>query len=299
MTARKMKRYFIITFLITMLLGLSTFGRTTAYAAPKDQKVYDNYGLFTDDEVSQLEDISREYGEEGLVDIAIITTDALDGKTRQQYLEDFYDEYGLGYNEACSDAVLILINMDPNDRGVEIQGYGEAEYYVNNDRTEHILDDIVPMLSDGAYYDAMVEYAKQVAYYMNQEEGVDSTAPVTGEQGSGNGYGESSYSGPSEYYGENEDSIFFNTLFQLGIALVIGAVVVLIMALQSGGKITVNNRTYMDEQHSGLVSRQDDYLRTVTTRVKKPTTNTGGGRSSGGGGISSGGSSHSGGGRGF
>lgn len=286
-----------ILFILVIIIVISTFHPITASAAPEDPKVYDNYGLFTAEEITNLEDTCKQYGEEGKVDIVIITADGLDGKTRKQYLEDFYDEHSFGYEQATGTAALILINMDSNDRGVEIQGYGDAEYYVNNDRIEYMLDDIVPLLSDGNYYDAMVQYAKEVAYYMNEEEGVN-TSPTTGAEGSGNYYGESSYAGSSDYYGQ-EENIFFNTFFQLAIALVIGAIVVGTMALQSGGKITVNNHTYLDEEHSRVIAHRDDYLRTTITRVKKPENNNSGGRSSGGGGVSSGGSSHSGGGRSF
>lgn len=292
-------RIFFFLLLITLI---STLGNTTVFAAPEDQKVYDYYGLFSDKEVENLEELSSEYGEKGKVDIVIVTTDNLSGKSRQEYLEDFYDEHGLGYEEEFGTATLLLLNMDPDDRGVEIQGYGDAEHYIHNDRIEHILDGIVPMLKDGEYYKAMKEYMKQVAYYMNEEKGVN-TSPVVGEKGSGHYYGEASVNGPSNYYEDKEESILSNMLVKIGISLVIGAVAVGIMAYHSGGRVTVTSRTYLDERNSRVIASRDDYIRTATTRVRKPTNNnnsSGGGiRSSGGGGISSGGHSHSGGGRGF
>lgn len=293
-------RYQALSFTILAVLLISIlFSGIQVNAAAEDQKVYDNYGLFSETEVTDLENICNQYGEEGKVDIAIVTTDDLEGKTYKQYLEDFYDVAGLGYDKEFGDTAIILISMEPDNHFVGIQGYGNAEYYINNDRTEHILDDITPLLKDSRFYDAMEKYAEEVAYYMNEEEGVDASNPV-GSEDSGNYYGESSYDGPSNYYGE-EDSIFYNTFVQLGIAILIGGVTVLIMAINSGGRVTVHNRTYMDEQNSGVVARHDDYIRTTTTRVKKPSNNNGGGggRSSGGGGISSGGHSHSGGGRSF
>lgn len=289
----------LIIAIFTSILLITPLFPSAVYAAPEDQKVYDNSGLFNNQEVSKLEDIFKEYGEEGQIDIVAITVDSLDGITRKKYLEDFYDEYGLGYDKEFGDTVLLLINMDPTDRGVEIQGYGTAEYYVNNDRIEYMLDDITKLLKAGKYYEAMEEYAKQAAYYMNQEKGVN-VAPATGDQYTGKGYGESSYDGPSDYYGKKEDNIFYNTFVQLGIALVIGGVAVGVMAANSGGRITVHNRTYLNDGTSGVVDSRDDYIRTTTTKVRKPqNNNTGGGRSSGGGGISSGGNSHSGGGRSF
>lgn len=266
-------------------------------AAPEDQKVYDYYELFSEDEITDLEDVCAQYGEDGKVDIVIVTDD-LNGESTKKYLEDFYDEHGFGYNQEFGDAAMILVNMYEADRNVTIQGYGKAEYYLNNDRIEYILDDVTEFLKNGEYYNAMEEFAKQSAYYMNESKGVN-TSPATGEAGSGNYYGESGYSGPSDYYGEKEDNIFYNTFFQLGIAVIIGAVTVGIMAAGSGGRVTVSNRTYLDEGNSGVTASRDDYIRTTTTRVKKPDNNNGGGRSSGGGGISSGGHSHSGGSRGF
>ncbi|MDF2609948.1 MAG: beta-propeller protein methanol dehydrogenase [Lachnospiraceae bacterium] len=286
-------------FTIILILSVFLFHTAIAFAAPEDQKVYDFYGLFTQEEVEELEAIAKEYGDEGQVDIVMITEDTLDGKTRKTYLGDFYDEYGFGYNQTFGDAVLILVNMDPNDRGVEIQGYGDAQYYIHNDRIEYMLDNIVSLLSDGAYFDAMEEFAKQSAYYMNEEKGVN-TSPVIEAEGSGNYYGEASYDGPSNYYGE--ENVLENPLLLLGISALIGAVAVGIMAYQSGGRVTVNSRTYMDGKNSGIVANRDDYIRTVTTRIRKPSNNNRGGgmgRSSGGGGISSGGHSHSGGGRSF
>ncbi|MGB8454325.1 MAG: TPM domain-containing protein [Anaerocolumna sp.] len=289
---------FIMLLLFAVLSTGFTFAPLKASAAPEDQKVYDFYGLFSEAEVTDLEADCAKYGEEGKIDIVMVITDALQGKSRTKYLEDFYDEYGFGYNQEFGDAAIILVNMDRDDRGVEIQGYGNAEYYLNNDRIEYMLDDIAAMLSDGNYYNAMEEFAKQSAYYMNEEKGVDTTNIPSEDADSGNYYGESGYAGPSDYYGEKDDNIFYNTFLQLAIAVIIGAVTVGVMAANSGGRVTVHNRTYLDEQHSGVVANRDDYIRTTTTRVKKPTNNNGGGRSSGGG-ISSGGHSHSGGGRSF
>lgn len=295
------KRSFLFLLLFTLI---ATFGNRIVLAAPDDRKVFDYYELFSEKEVKKLEEVSKKYSEEGKVDIVVITTDDLSGKSRLEYLEDCYDEYGFGYEQEYGTAVLLLLNMDPDDRGIEIQGYGDAENYIHNDRIEHILDDVVPLLQDKEYYKAMETYMKQVAYYMNEEKGVN-TSPVVGEKGSGNYHGEASVDGPSNYYGEKEENILNNVLVQLGIAVVIGVIAVGIMAYHSSGRVTVTGRTYLDEQNSRVLASRDDYIRTTTTRVRKPSNdnnNSGGGggiRSSGGGGVSSGGNSHSGGGRSF
>lgn len=293
---------FIYITLFIMAPTLTSYASTDQQEAQQQTSqpdmVYDYANLFSPDEISELEDLSRTKGQEGQVNIVFITTYDLDGKTRKEYIEDLYDNSAFGQNGEYSDTALILLNMDPADRGVEIQGYGMAEHYLHNDRIEHMLDDIVPLLSDEDYFLAMEEFANQVAYYMNEDKGVN-TNPVYGDETSGSYYGEASVDGESDYYGE--ESFLDNILVRIIISLVIGGVAVGIMAYNSSGKVSTNNNTYLDQGNSRLVARRDRYIRTSTTRVKKPKENSSnsGGRSSGGGGRSSGGSSHSGGGRGF
>lgn len=290
------KSFILLTLLALYLLPTIFLPSLVSYASPTQVKVYDYAFLFTEEEVGMLEEVSKAQGEEGQIDIVFITTNGLEEKTTKEYLEDFYDEYGFGYEEEYGTTALILLNMDPNNRAVEIQGYGMAEYYLHNDRIEHILDDIVPTLSNGDYFLAMEEFSKQVAYYMNEEKGVN-TNPIYKDETSGNYYGEGGYDGPSDYYGET--SIFDNIPFRIILSLIIGGLIVGIMAYHSSGKVTTSNRTYLDQSNSRVVSHHDHYIRTKTSRVRKPKQNSSGGRSSGGGGMSSGGRSHSGGGRSF
>lgn len=277
----------------------ATESEAGAETETQKQYVYDTYGLFSDKELDSLTAACIEYSEEAKADIIMIATATLDGKTPKQYMMDFYDEMGFGYNEELGDTVMLLVNMEEDNRWVEIQGYGKAEYYVNNDRIEYMLDDITKILKEGNYKDAFVEFAKQSAYYMNESKGVKET-PASGSANSGSGnYGESGYNGPSDYYGEEKANPLYNTVVQLVIAFIIGAISVGVMAASSGGRMTAKGNTYLDEGRSGVLDSRDDYMRTTTTRVKKPSNNDGGGRSSGGGGVSSGGHSHSGGGRSF
>lgn len=305
----KSKRFspiFILLFTVIFIFSLLSpmTPSLKALAAEDTQKVYDYYGYFTQEEINDLEKLCAKYGEKGKLDIVMIIADGIDGKTPTNYMEDFYDDMAFGYDQEFGDTSMILINLEEDNRWVEIQSYGQAQYYINNDRTEYILDDVSDILKNQKYYDALEEFAKQAAYYMNEEKGVKIPSSTNTDSESASpdttGYGNESYDGPSDYYGQNEDNLLYNTWVQLGIALIIGGITVGIMAANSGGTITVNNSTYLNEGNSGVVANRDDYIRTTTTRVKKPQNNDNSGpRSSGGGGVSSGGNSHSGGGRSF
>lgn len=150
------------------------------------------------------------------------------------------------------DRVYTLIDMF--HRTICVEGYGSAETYINSDKSQSITDKMVPYVQEKSYYDAFtVSINKSVNYIQ--------WAP---------------------------QNLAKNIWIHLLISLIIGGVVVGIMAYNSGGKMTTNSNTYMDNTHSGLIGRRDDYLHTQVTRVRKPQNNGGGG-----GGVSPGGRSHS------
>ncbi len=268
-------------------------------------RVYDYAELLTTEEEAELEQRYYLWGQETDTDIVLVTTNHMEGKSDKTYLEDFQDELYFTQDILAENAALMLINME--DRVVTIQGYGDCEFWLSNDRIEYILDWVYEWLVEGDYYNAAVSFGEQTVYYMGQDKGVST------EYEPGQDYGES-YGGESDYYTEplNErytageylgmrlSEVFFGMLL---IALIGSTVACLIIGLNRKPKVTVYAATYMDQSNSGLTAKRDDYLRTTVTKVRRPKESSGsgssGGRSSGGGGRSSGGRSHSGGSRRF
>lgn len=179
------------------------------------------------------------------------------------YLEQMYDNIGFGYDKKFGNTAMVVIDM--YTREVIIVGFGEAEAYLNSDRIHLMINKMTPFLSDGDYNTALTKFIKLSSQYMKINPSL------------------------------NPDNLFLKLWFQAIISFVIGLVVVAIMAFQSGGKITVNEETYLDHNDSKILAKQDDYIRTTLTKVQKPKpTNTGSGSGGGlGGGTSSGGHSHS------
>lgn len=149
------------------------------------------------------------------------------------------------------DSVILLVDMSRRD--VIVHGYGAVETSINPSRSQTIAEKVSTYLAEGDYSGAFKKYIISSDQYMNYV------------------------------------PIYFNPLLQLGVALIIGIIVVAVMAFNAGGRITVGGGTYLDSNHSGLIGRRDDYIRTHVTRIRKPQNNGGGG----GGGISAGGLSHS------
>lgn len=228
-------------------------------ASNQKTTVYDFANLLTKEEVGQLEALSKELSPERETDFVILTTNDTEGKDVVQYMQDFYDKNALGYDGPHGNTAILTIDMQ--NREVYLAGFYKAEKYLDNQRLDLIRNKITPYLSDGDYFQAAQLFIELAYDYMGYKPGV------------------------------NPENILFKWWFQILAAVIVAGIVVTLMAYRSGGRVTVNDRTYMDNRTSRVVGRKDTYVRTTVTKVKKPSSNN---SSGGGGGITGGGHSHSG-----
>ncbi|MCM3357845.1 TPM domain-containing protein [Psychrobacillus sp. MER TA 171] len=252
-----MKKYsilFIALFLLLLPIGLTE-------AADTKQRVFDEAGLLTASEIDALEKLSSEYSEKNETDFVFLTTNGADDKGLDTYVEDFADRTGIGYGKHNGSATIVGIDMV--NRDVVLRGFDKAEEYLDNQRMDLLRDKITPELSAGSYYDAFSNFILTADKYMEYNPGV------------------------------NPESILFKWWFQLGASLALGGIIVGMMAFNSGGRVTVNSRTYFEENNSRINSKRDVFVNQTVSKVKKPTNNNNGGGSSGGG-VTSGGRSFSG-----
>lgn len=230
----------------------------SAFAAP-DQYVYDRAGILREDEIEHLEKLARELSADREIAFIILTTDDTGGQYIRDYLSFFVDNNRVGYESSVGSTAIIGIDLF--NRDVYIEGFGKAETYVDEERIYKIIEKVTPYLSNGDYEQAFETFLKQAHYYSGFKPGF------------------------------NPDSIFHKLWFQLIIALSVSGIVVGIMVSSRGGKVTVDNNTYIDSDHSGVTSSKDRYVTTTISKVRKPQNDSGGG---GGGGFSGGGFSGSG-----
>lgn len=235
-----------------------------AMAAPKTkQRIYDFAGLLTPKEIMELEEISDKYSAKRDTDIVILTTDDTGGRDVVKYTEDFNDEKALGYDKPHGNCAILTIDMQ--HREVYVAGFYKGEKYLDDDRCSLVREKITPDLSSANYYEAFDSFIKTSYKYMGIRPGV------------------------------NPNNIIFNRWFQIIASLAVTGIAISIMTYNSGGRITVNEGTYRDFSNSRVIERNDNYIRTSVTRIRKPSDdNHNSGGSGGGGGVSSGGHSHSG-----
>ena len=277
--------------LMLFTFSVSLFSTETAMAAADIDHVQDLADILTDDEEETLRQECISVGDLNEIDIFILTTDSVP-ENRKLYIENFYDTH----DDVLTDAVLLLVNMDPDKRGVEMQGYGQCEFSLSDDRISSLLDNIVPYLSDEDYFGAFSTYINEVDYYMS----IEATSDYVHTEAD------------NEYYNENYneeimtpvDYIIGNLIFAsfIGGALTIIILIVNAFSRLLGGFASTDRTTYMDTSNSRVLGHWDRYIRTTTTKRRKPKDNDNGGAGHSshiGGGVSSGGHSHSGGGRSF
>lgn len=249
------------TLLFVLLISVCLFPSDTvkAYTVVQGQKIYDDAGLLSDYEISQLSaqivSVEKAQG----IDIYILTTNDDQGYTSDTYSDYFFDEGHVDKNIFKEDTVILLINMDY--REVYLSCYGRCKDKFNSSRIHTITDAVASHLSDMEYFKACEVAIDNIDHYMET------------------------------------DLFYFQVWFQLLVACGISAVIVIIMAVSRGSHVTTTANTYLDQGHSRLRFHHDNYIRTVVTKTRKPQNNNSGGGGRSGGGPS--GHSHSGGGSRF
>lgn len=254
-----MRKYSAALALLCLLVVL--FGpMQVSYAAEVKTLIYDEAGLLTESEIQELNALANQYGAERETDFIIWTSKNEENIDVKIMTQNFYDDRAPGYDKPHGNAVILTLDM--RNRDFYLAGFYKAEEYLDDGRLDQINNKITPDLANGDYALAFERYITTAHKYMSFKPGV------------------------------NPENILFNGWFQLAVSLGIGGLIVGIMAYRSGGRVTVNQKTYEDASTSGILNRRDQYIRTTTTKRKIEKNN--GGGSGGGGGRTGGGHSHSG-----
>ena len=251
-----MKKFFCI---FALLLALSMLGNFAAASdAESDLYLSDDAKLLSSSENLQVKLQLLEVGRQYNIAIHIKTTDSLENKAAQDYADDYYDDHML---HLCSgNGVLLIVAM--NEREWAVTTNGQTHKVITNSDIDEIMDDVLPDLSDGNYYEAFSAFAAGVQReYDRYESGVE----------------------------DGKLSPIQIILISLGIGAVVGGIAILVM--RSSMKTARPQRSavsYIKEGTYRLTQHGDFYLYSTTSRTPKPKNN-----SSGGGGGSRGGRSGS------
>lgn len=257
----------------------------TAFA--DGQRIYDNAGLFSESEISILEDSIQQAIQETNVDFAVFTTNGTDGKEIRVFTADMTEEYGVGQGENRD---LIALGIDMGERATATIVHGSIEDYLPVDSTNYINDVVLDYMRAGDYYGAAL------AFIDTGKEGILNYDASSGDVYD---YAESPTYDPDIGYAGHKEP--FPITISLLIGLIIGGISIAVLWMMHPRTIgkSFGTESYLNYGRDGgiyLTRQKDIFVSTHTARVAKPkdNDNNNGGGSSGGSFSSSSGGSYSG-----
>lgn len=140
-------RLYSISLLLSFLL-LCLFPCQTEASESIHSFVFDEAGLFSQDEIDLIDEKIKDLKTETDMDYAVVTTDDALGKTSREYADDYYEHSGLGTHGNYS-GMLYLIDMD--NREICISTEGDMMRYLTDERIDRILDNAYDGVSGGDY----------------------------------------------------------------------------------------------------------------------------------------------------
>ena len=235
----------ILCMVMSMSIGLS------AYAMGR--QVYDDAGLFSEEEVTELTKAVDEAESETGWDLMLLTVDDASVVSTQDYAEEKLNEY------AESDNGIAYV-LDMNARVFYIATAGETYEYIVDTRLNKMLDHATEYAGSGDYKQAMLAMLEDtITYY--QDGKPDNLAIYDEDKGIYYQNGENS-SAPHLSRGE------------LLIAVLAGAAACLVFCLFITGKYRLKfGRYHYNAREHGTVNlhrNEDHFVRQFVTRRKIP-----------------------------
>lgn len=263
-----MKKYIIILTAILFVAVSAIFVSAEDYPY-----LVDNQGVFTEDEYTALYGILEQESRENGLDIVVVTTPSLEGKTATEYADDFYD-----YNGYRKDGILLLLCLSdiPGESEWATSTSGEAEWGIDDDELYSIEDEMLYYFGDRDFFRGCKAFAEKSAEY----------------------YAYYTKNGVRYFYTEPVEPKFNAKGTAIG-SVIFGAIVSLISNSKEKKKLSSVSHntyanTYVNDGSFSVTNAADVFLYSNVSRVRRDTDTS---RSGGGGSshhISSSGSSHGG-----
>ena len=272
-------------------------GHPDEWEIDKNQYIYDYYNVFSESEELALQKMCEEAKAKLNMDVVIVCSGNLGGMHERDYADDFYDKGG--YSES---GVLYLIDLYHD--GIWISTAGLAMVYIDDVDVENLLDEVWVGFEKYDYYKSACDFVETVEDMVGDRKKDDDFKEVEDlwYEGGYTDYEDFMDAHSDKVYAaykENFFTPFKNPLLCLAAGGGLAFIVVLIMCISSGTKMTANSRTYMRNGSFNILHRFDRFTHTTTTSRKVSSSSGGGGGSRGHSSShrSSSGRSHGGGGR--
>lgn len=144
------------------LTGITAYAQETMTPDSKGARVYDQAGLLTSSEITEIEDQLTSLRKSMNFDVVVVTTEEADGKTAQEYADDFFDQGGFGTG-LKKNGILFLIDMD--NREIALSTSGDTIRIFTDRVIDAMLDDSYEGVSQGDYKASVQAFLDDTEYY--------------------------------------------------------------------------------------------------------------------------------------
>ena len=154
--------------ILAMCLGMtiSVSAGDTGGFANEYCHVQDQAELMTYSEKAELNDMLDELSVRQKMEVVVVTTNTLDGKTAEEYADDTYDYGNFGYG-ADKDGILLLVSVgEENICCISTCGYGITAF--TDDGIEYILKEMKGDLHDEKYFAAFQTFVNLCDKFITQ-----------------------------------------------------------------------------------------------------------------------------------
>jgi uncharacterized protein len=157
-------------------------GPICAHAEPVSQLHPSNYindfaHVLSPETATELNDIAQQIDQKAKAQIAVVTINSLDGRDIESYTVDLLKQWGIG-NKSTNRGVLILIAVKDHRYRTEV-GYG-LEPILPDGKVGGFWREVVPLLKQGDYDQAIKQNTERVASVIAEDAGVQLTGASSG-----------------------------------------------------------------------------------------------------------------------
>ena len=149
-------RLILFALVLCFCMTVPAFAAQTDGFANEYERVQDLAKLLSEREEAALTQKLDELSERQKMDVIVLTTKTLSGKSPRDYADDVYDYCNYGYG-AKKSGLLLLISMEDNDWWIST--CGDAIRTFTDAGISYIGKKLTPDLSDGKFADAFDKFA--------------------------------------------------------------------------------------------------------------------------------------------
>jgi len=162
-TQKKKKYGRLKGFICFFVAAFISFSQVSPIWAAEGTRVFDEAGLFSAEEVQELETRIDEVRDSQDADLAVLTVEDAQGESAESYADDFYDTHGLGVGD---DASGILLSIDMDNREIYVSTTGYAMKVLTDARVEKVLDAAYDSVADGNYAEGALGAIDSIENYL-------------------------------------------------------------------------------------------------------------------------------------